>query len=80
MSDPQFVLASAARDDADRLLSDAIRQWVGVPELAKAIGCDRRTILRMIAIGSVKAERHGRCWRITWVEAKRAFPHTLAAR
>jgi excisionase family DNA binding protein len=62
------------------LLFEARRQWVGVPHLAKVIGCDRRTILRMIEAGSVKAERHGRCWRITWVEAKRAFPHTLAAR
>jgi excisionase family DNA binding protein len=44
------------------------------PVLAEFVGCDRRTIVRMIEAGSVIAFRVGRTWRIPVSEARRAFP------
>jgi len=47
--------------------------WVTPPELASYLPCDRRTILRMIAAGSLDAYQIGRHWRIPIDEARRAF-------
>lgn len=48
--------------------------FVTPPELAEYLACDRRTILRMIENGALKAYRVGRNWRIATSEALRAFP------
>ncbi len=48
--------------------------WVTPPELAAYVQCDPRTIVRMIAMGSVVAFRVGRNWRIPLKEARRMFP------
>lgn len=48
--------------------------WVTPAELAAFLGCDERTITRMIASRSLTAFRLGRRWCITLTEARRAFP------
>ena len=50
------------------------RPYVSTANLAKFLGCDRRTLLRMVAQGELAAVRVGRNWRIPIEEARRAFP------
>ena len=45
-------------------------------ELAACERCDVRTILRMIAAGSLYAYKVGRRWRIPIEEARKAFPQS----
>lgn len=47
---------------------------VSPPVLAAFVGCDRRTIVRMITDGTLLAFKVGRTWRIPVGEARRAFP------
>lgn len=49
-------------------------QFVTPPELAAYLKCDRRTILRMIDTGALRAYRVGRNWRIATADARCAFP------
>lgn len=44
------------------------------PEIAGAVKCDARTILRMIDNGSLHGYRVGRNWRVLVAEVRRAFP------
>lgn len=50
------------------------RPHVTPPQLAAYLGCDVRTILRMLEEGSLFGFKVGRNWRIRTSEAQRAFP------
>jgi len=47
--------------------------YIAVPQLAKIIGCDQRTIRRMIEDGHLRAVRVGRCYRIPIEHARARF-------
>lgn len=48
--------------------------YVTPNELALYVGCDARTIRRMINDHAIRAYRVGRNWRIPTDEARRVFP------
>lgn len=55
-------------------------RYVTPVELADYLECDRRTIVRMIDDGVLRAHRVGDKWRIPVGEALRAFPSVQTRR
>jgi excisionase family DNA binding protein len=49
------------------------RPFVTAVELANFVGCDPRTIVRMISVGSLPGVKVGRSWRIPTAAARAAF-------
>lgn len=62
-----------SRKFADFDLATHRRAFVTVRELAEHLVCDRRTIIRMIANGSLPARRVGRAYRIATDDACAVF-------
>lgn len=54
-------------------LSTHRRPFVTATELAEYLGCDRRTIVRMIHSGSLRGIKVGRCWKVPTDAAREAF-------
>lgn len=59
-------------------LATYAKAYVTASALAGYLGCDRRTIVRMIAVGSLVGVKVGRAWRIPTDAARETF-HVKAA-
>jgi excisionase family DNA binding protein len=61
-------------------LARETREWVTPNELSAYLGCDVRTILRLVNADTLYAYRVGNRWRIPTEDARRAFPEKPQAR
>jgi excisionase family DNA binding protein len=54
-------------------LATCERAFISVRAVADYVGCDPRTIIRMIRERSLVAAKVGREWRVSTTDARRAF-------